>query len=257
MPPVNAPQLHRPCWFDLSTSDVEAAKSLYGELFGWSYEDMGEAFGHYTIARTPSGRAAAAMAPKMPGQEAMPTVWTVYWGTANADDTIARITAHGGQVMVPPMEIPGSGHMAIATDVDGAVFGIWQADPFIGAEIEGEHGSMCWSEVNSRNGTANAAFYAAVFDLDVHQLDAPGVVYHTLHPTGGGAPVAGVLQMDAQWEGIPPNWMPYFAVADLEQANAVWAKHGGKTIAGPINSPHGRIMIVQDQQGAYLSYMAS
>jgi predicted enzyme related to lactoylglutathione lyase len=63
--------------------------------------------------------------------------------------------------------------------------------------------------------------------------------------------------MDAQWEGIPPNWMPYFAVADLDQANAVWAKHGGKTVAGPIPSAHGRIMIVQDPQGAYLSYMAS
>ncbi|WP_353269193.1 VOC family protein [Gemmatimonas sp.] len=257
MPLIDAPQLHRPCWFDLSTSDVEAAKSLYSELFGWSYEDMGPAFGHYTIARTPNGRAAAAMAPKMPGQEEMPTVWTVYWGTADADATVARIEANGGRMMVPPMEIPGSGRMAIATDPDGAVFGLWQADPFIGAEIEGEHGSMCWSEVNSRNGAGNAAFYASVFDLAVHKLDMPGVVYHTVHPAGGGDAVAGVLQMDEHWAGIPPNWMPYFAVADLDLANAIWAKHGGKIMAGPIASPYGRIMVVQDPQGGYLSYMAA
>jgi predicted enzyme related to lactoylglutathione lyase len=69
--------------------------------------------------------------------------------------------------------------------------------------------------------------------------------------------VCGVLQMDERWVGIPPNWMPYFAVADLERANTVWTKHDGKLVTGPIPSPYGQIMVVQDPQGAYLSYMAS
>ena len=257
MPHIDAPRVNRPCWFDLSTSDLSAAKALYGELFDWSYMDGGPALGHYTMAFNPAGRATAAVAPKMPGQEQMPTVWTVYWGTADINESAARVVAHGGSMMVPPMHIPGNGHMAIAIDPDGAVFGLWQADPFVGAQVEGEHGAMCWSEVNCRDGAKNGAFYAAVFDLDLHTLDMPGVVYHTLHPKDGGEAVCGVLQMDAQWEGIPPNWMPYFAVADLDQANTVWAKHGGKTVAGPIPSAHGRIMIVQDPQGAHLSYMAS
>jgi predicted enzyme related to lactoylglutathione lyase len=115
---------------------------------------------------------------------------------------------------------------------------------------------MCWSEVNCRDGAKNAAFYAAVFDLHVHKMDMPGVVYHTLHVAEGADAVCGVLQMDEQWGDIQPAWMPYFAVADLEKADAVWAKHGGKKIAGPIPSPYGRIMVVQDPQGAYLSYMA-
>lgn len=257
MPLIDAPLVNRPAWFDLSTSNLEAAKALYGELFDWSFFDAGPDFGHYTMAHTPNGRPAAAIAPKMPGMEASPTVWTVYWGTRDIEATAARIEANGGRLMFPPMDIPETGRMAMAIDPDGAAFGLWQANPFGGAGIEGEHGAMCWSEVNSRHGASNAAFYASVFDLDAHLMDMPGVVYHTLHPKGGGEAVCGVLQMDAQWEGIPPNWMPYFAVADLDRANAVWARHGGTNVAGPIPSPYGRIMVVQDPQGAYLSYMAS
>jgi hypothetical protein len=62
--------------------------------------------------------------------------------------------------------------------------------------------------------------------------------------------------MDAAWEGIPPYWMPYFAVDALNTANATLKKHGGKILNGPIPSPYGKIMVVQDAQGAVFSYMS-
>jgi len=38
-----------PCWTQLSTSDVEAAKKFYGELFGWTAEtDPRPEVGGYT-----------------------------------------------------------------------------------------------------------------------------------------------------------------------------------------------------------------
>lgn len=253
MPHIDAALVNRPVWFDLSTTDLEAAKSLYAELFGWSYQSFGEAMGHYTMAFR-DGRAAAAVAPKMPGQEDGPVTWTVYFGVTDINAAVERVTAHGGSIMVPPMVIPGSGHMAIAVDPEGAVFGLWQADPFPGAGVEGEHGAMCWSEVNSRNGAENAAFYARVFDLTANKMDGGGHDYWTLHD--GEPAVCGVLQMDDSWAGIPPHWMPYFAVADLDAANATLQKHGGTVLHGPIPSPYGRIMVVRDGQGAVLSYMA-
>lgn len=254
MPHIDAALVNRPVWFDLSTSDLEAAKSLYAELFGWSYQSFGAEMGHYTMAFR-EGRAAAAVAPKMPGQEDGPVTWTVYFGVTDINAAVARVTANGGSIIVPPMAIPGSGHMAIAVDPGTAVFGLWQADPFPGAGVEGEPGSMCWSEVICRNGADNAAFYAKVFDLTVQKIDAGGHDYWTLHD--GEPAVCGVMQMDAAFEGIPPHWLPYFAVADLDAANATLAKHGGKTLQGPIPSPYGRIMVVQDKQGAVMAYMAA
>ena len=254
MPHIDAALVNRPVWFDLSTSDLEAAKSLYAELFGWSYQSFGEEMGHYTMAFR-EGRAAAAVAPKMPGQEDGPVTWTVYFGVTDINAAVARVTAQGGSMLVPPMAIPGSGHMAIAVDLGGAVFGLWQADPFPGAGIEGEPGAMCWSEVACRNAADNAAFYASVFGLNIQTMDAGGSPYHMLRD--GDAPVCGVMQMNEQWEGIPPHWMAYFAVADLEAANATLAKHGGTAMHGPIPSPYGRIMVVKDAQGAVFSYMAA
>jgi hypothetical protein len=135
------------------------------------------------------------------------------------------------------------------------VFGLWEHGSFHGAGIEGEHGAMCWTEVACRNAAANAAFYTTVFGLTSQRLPDEGLEYYILHDGEPG--VAGVMQMDAAWEGIPPYWMPYFAVDSLGAANATLTKHGGKILNGPIPSPFGKIMVVQDAQGAVFSYMSA
>jgi len=253
MPPIDAALTNCPVWFDLSTSDLDAAKTLYSDLFGWTYQDSGPEMGHYTMAFS-NGRAAAAIAPKMPGQESAPVVWTTYFGVSDAAATSERITDAGGSMMFEPMQVGDVGHMAIAMDPDGAAFGLWQAGTFSGAGVEGEHGAMAWCEVNSKDAVANAAFYARVFDLTSQKLEMPGPTYFTLHQ--GEPAVAGVLQMDEHWAGILPHWMPYFAVAQLADADACVTKHGGKLLHGPIDSPYGRIMVVQDAQGAIFSYIS-
>ena len=255
MPMVTDRLINRPVWFDLSTSDLTAAKALYADLFGWTFGDSPAELGFYTMAFA-KGLPAAAVAPKMPGQEATPVTWTVYFGVTDADATIARITANGGSVMVPPMAIPPDlGRMAVAVDAGGAVVGLWEHGSFTGAGIEGEHGAMCWTEVACRNAAENADFYAAVFGLTSQRLPGDAVEYYILHDGEPG--VAGVMQMDAAWEGIPPHWMPYFAVDSLNVANATLRRHGGKTLHGPIPSPHVKIMVVQDAQGAVFSYMSA
>jgi uncharacterized protein len=254
MPMVTERLTNRPVWFDLSTSDLAAAKALYAELFGWTFGDSPAELGFYTMAFA-KGIPAAAVAPKMPGQDAAPAIWTVYFGVTDADATMARITANGGTVMVPPMAIPPDlGRMAIAVDPGGALFGLWEHGSFSGAGIEGEHGSMCWTEVACRNAAENAGFYTAVFGLTSQRLPGDAVEYYILHDGEPG--VAGVMQMDAAWEGVPPHWMPYFAVDSLGAANATLTKHGGKILNGPIPSPHGKIMVVRDPQGAVFSYMS-
>lgn len=254
MPMVTERLVNRPVWFDLSTTDLAAAKAMYAELFGWAFGDAPAELGFYTMAFA-KGIPAAAVAPKMPGQEEAPAAWTVYFGVTDADATLERITTNGGTVMVPPMAIPPDlGRMAVAVDPGGAVFGLWEHGSFAGAGIEGEHGSMCWTEVACRNAATNAAFYTAVFGLTSQRLPGDAVEYYMLND--GEPPVAGVMQMDAAWEGIPPYWMPYFAVDSLAAANAALTKHGGKIVNGPIPSPYGKIMVVQDAQGSVFSYMS-
>lgn len=44
MPQVDSHSHGHPSWADLATIDQDAAKSFYGSLFGWTYQDnpMGE-----------------------------------------------------------------------------------------------------------------------------------------------------------------------------------------------------------------------
>lgn len=253
MPNVDTTLTNRPVWFDLSTTDLDGAKAFYADIFGWSLQDFGPEMGHYNIASV-GDRPAAGLSPKMPGQESTPSAWTVNFGVSDAAAALARINANGGRTIVEPMQVSDVGTMAIAQDPDGAFFGLWQADTFGGAAIEGEHGAMAWCEVNSKNAEGNAAFYGKVFDLSHSKMEGVPETYFIVNQ--GEVPVAGVMQMTESWGDIPPHWMPYFAVNKIADADAVVKKHGGTFLHGPIPSPYGNIMFVQDPQGAAFAYIS-
>jgi len=56
----------------------------------------------------------------------VPSYWTSYVAVDNADETVAKITANGGSVRVPPFDAPGVGRMSVVADPDGAGFAIIQ-----------------------------------------------------------------------------------------------------------------------------------
>lgn len=92
-----------------------------------------------------------------------PPAWTTYVNVDSADDVAAKVTANGGAVFVPPMDVMDVGRMAICADPTGAVFGIWQAGTNKGAQVVNETNTWCWSELLSTDTNAARAFYTAVF----------------------------------------------------------------------------------------------
>ena len=48
------------------------------------------------------------------------------------DQSIAKINAAGGTIVVPKMPIPGVGWLAYFKDTEGNIFGVMQADPAAG-----------------------------------------------------------------------------------------------------------------------------
>ena len=54
-------------------------------------------------------------------------MWTTYIAVKSADETAARVTDAGGQVITPPFDIVDAGRMAVFADPAGAVFCVWQA----------------------------------------------------------------------------------------------------------------------------------
>ena len=60
------------------------------------------------------------------GPEPPPSHWASYIAVDNADETVEKITANGGSVMVPPFDAPGVGRMSMVADPSGANFAIIQ-----------------------------------------------------------------------------------------------------------------------------------
>ncbi len=237
-------------WFDLMTTDPEAARAFYGAFFGWTFDVGPVELGHYTMCKL-GGRNAGGLGSAPPGVT-MPPVWSVYFITEDLDNTLMRLRELVGNVVTPTMDIMEEGRMAVASDPTGAVFGIWQGKRHQGAQVIDEPGAMTWCEVNTRDGGKAAEFYAKVFDLEVKKLDAPGMEYKTLHK--GDKTVGGVLQMDQHWpESVPPHWMVYFAVASTDASCARVGELGGKVCVPAFDTPYGRIAVLEDPQGAVFS----
>jgi len=250
MPVVTAPVLGTPCWVDLSTSDLPGAINFYGRLLGWSFVDQGADFGHYHMAAK-NGHHAAGLGPMQPGGSPVPA-WTVYIATANVHQSVQQVTEHGGSVLAPPMDVGNHGRMAIVADPSGAVVGLWQALEHHGVGFRGEPGGLAWAEVNTRDGEGVAAFFSKLTGHTVQKM--PEMAYWTLH-TADGQPHYGVLQMTTEWGDMPPHWMPYFAVASADATAEKVVELGGKVHHGPFDTPHGRILICADPQGAAITFI--
>ncbi|MEI2736162.1 MAG: VOC family protein [Rhodoblastus sp.] len=234
-------------WMDLSTPDLVAAKKFYQQVFGWAYQDTGQAFGHYNMAQTQQHNAAG-MAQMDSGAQ-MPSAWTIYFSSDDAAADAQRVKALGGQVLMDAMVVGDTGAMAICADPTGAVFGLWQAKEHIGANIVGEHGSMAWWEVNTRDLVAARDFYNKLFDLTPHKME--GMEYYTMQH--GEEMICGVLQMDENWANIPPHWMGYFGVDDTDAAVERATAAGGIVGVPAFDMPYGRMAVIVDPFGAAFS----
>lgn len=239
-------------WVDLMTSDVEAARKFYGEVLGWSFEVGPPETGHYTMCKL-QGDSVAGMGQLPPGAP-YPPAWTVYFATADADASAAKIRELGGQVLMGPMDVMEEGRMLMAMDPCGAAFGLWQSRRHTGAQRVDEPGAMCWREVNVRDLPVARAFYTALFGLEARALPDPGITYETLHL--GDQTVGGILRMDEHWPAeVPAHWMTYFAVDDLDAALQRVPVAGGKVCVPPFDTPYGRIAVINDPAGAAVTIM--
>jgi uncharacterized protein len=66
----------------------------------------------------------------------------------------------------------------------------------------------------------------------------------------------GILELQPEWGPIPPHWVPYFVVEDVDAAVRAVGEAGGSTIVEPNEVPAGRFATVADPTGAIFSVFA-
>ncbi len=106
-----------------------------------------------------------------------------------------------------------------------------------------------WYEVMTTDPKAAETFYRAVVGWDTQDAGAGGYTLFTV----AGRGVAGLMAIpeDARQAGVPPVWMGYIHVEDVDDMAARIAQEGGKLHKGPIDVPGViRFAVVSDPQGA-------
>ncbi|MFV0293570.1 MAG: VOC family protein [Paracoccus sp. (in: a-proteobacteria)] len=111
------------------------------------------------------------------------------------------------------------------------------------------HGNPCWYELGTSDLNGATAFYSRILGWNVQDSGMPDFTY--LLARMGEVMVAGMMDLAGQSDGVPPNWIIYFAVDDCDKATADITLAGGRVYKEPADIPDtGRFAIVSDPQGA-------
>ncbi len=109
-------------WVELATRDTAGARDFYPEVFGWSVAPS-EHYTQWGLNGQDFG-GMLAMDDRFPPQ--VPPHWLPYFSVADADNTVGRAVAMGGDVLVPAVSMPGGRRTAVLRDPQGATFGIYR-----------------------------------------------------------------------------------------------------------------------------------
>lgn len=117
--------------------------------------------------------------------------------------------------------------------------------------MSGFHGRFVWYELMTTDTAAAKAFYGEVVGWGAQDSGMPGMDYSLF--TAGDAQVGGLMDLpkEAREMGMPPMWMGYVAVDDVDAGARKAKRLGGSVHVEPQDIPGvGRFAIVADPQGA-------
>lgn len=241
-------------WYELMTSNPQAAKAFYADVVGWSVNEVGGmadmVYSMWVAADGPVG--GLMQLPEQAKTMGAPPHWLAYAGVADVDATAAKAKALGGSVLVEPTDIPNMGRFAILTDPQGAAIAAYQsAEP--GAANSAELvpvGHFSWADLSTTDYEAGWGFYESLFGWrKTEAMDmGPGGTYQMF--AAGERTLGGMLNK-APVLPAPPAWLYYIKVADLDVALEKVRAGGGKVLNGPMVVPGGdRVAQCMDPQGA-------
>ncbi len=217
-------------WIDLSARDFEKQAAFYEGLFGWGHTDVPFAEGMTYRMFSADGHNVGGMSLLSPEMiaEGQPSAWNTYLATDDVDASAAKAAELGATVVMPPMDVPGSGRMAAIQDPTGAYIFLWKPGQPDETIEYFQPGTLSWNDLSTRDPEKAADFYAKWVGWDIQPMDAGSTPYWQVSIDGQGE--AGIMPMPEMGPAeVPAFWMPYFGTADIA-ASVAKAKELGATV---------------------------
>jgi predicted enzyme related to lactoylglutathione lyase len=245
-------------WYELMTSDAEAAEAFYAKVVGWSAAPFGGDSGMpYTVLS--AGERGVGGIMEMPegyrkggGHPA----WVGYVHTPDIDTAVEKLEKAGGKVHRSPEDIPDVGRFAVVSDPQGALFQFLQPNgpdqPPVPANTPGHIG---WHELYTSDWKKAIEFYSSQFgwkktrEFDMGEMGIYAIFAMDEADAGG--------MMDKPPQMPSSAWQFYFNVPAVDAAASRVTEGGGKVLMGPMEVPGGQwVAQCQDPQGAHFALVA-
>jgi predicted enzyme related to lactoylglutathione lyase len=111
-------------------------------------------------------------------------------------------------------------------------------------------GTIGWRDLTVDNAEGLRDFYTSVVGWQSSAQDMGGYSDFSMVVPATGETVAGVCHARGSNADIPPQWMVYITVADVDNSAARCVEHGGEVVKGPAPLAGGRFCIIRDPAGA-------
>lgn len=238
-------------WYELLTTDPDAAQRFYSAVVGWDFAPSGMPGGDYRFFSY-AGQGIGGMlhiTPEDCAKGARPC-WLGYIGVNDVDATAASISAAGGHVYVPPTDIPGVGRFAMVSDPQGHPFYVMRgSSPEASRSFSTDAIGHCgWNELNARDHKPLLAFYTDQFGWQPSDFMDMGEMGEYRFITQNGVTFGAMMTVTPGAQ--EPGWVYYFMVADIDASAAQVTAGGGQILHGPAEVPGGlHIVIGLDPQG--------
>ncbi len=247
-------------WYELMTTDADAARDFYGEVVGWTISGKvgGQTGGvdYRHIMRNDGGDAGGALqlTDEMCKSGARPC-WLPYLHADDVDAKVQAITAEGGKLLMPAFDLP-VGRIAMVSDPQGVPVYVMApippaSDPHAVSDVFSptESQRVSWNELASPDLDASKTFYSRHFGFEFNEAMSMGPMGDYCFIDQRGQRLGAIMQR--QEESRPASWMMYFRVPSVAAAKIAVEESGGSVMMGPHEVPSGDwIVVATDPQGA-------
>ncbi|MGA7450914.1 MAG: VOC family protein [Rhodoplanes sp.] len=239
-------------WYELMTTDTEAAKAFYVNVLGWGARDVSIPGMGYTLFTVEGVSVSGLMdLPEDANEMGAKPNWIGYVGTDDVDATANLIKQLGGTVHVPPTDIPGVSRFSVVADPQMASLGLmsWLGPRLTKPTERRKPGQIGWYELLTADWEKALAFYGEAFGWEKAQAIDTGEMGTYQMFSARGQTIGGMFTKPLFVSS--PFWLYYFNVEDIDAAVTRVMAGKGRILIGPIEISDGNwIVQCADPQGA-------
>lgn len=114
-------------------------------------------------------------------------------------------------------------------------------------------GRIAWTDLTVDDADSLRSFYHDVVGWKSESLSMGSYDDYNMLPPDGTQPVAGICHARGSNAELPPVWLIYVAVENLDDRLQTCRRLGGMVLAEPTNAGGGRIAVIRDPSGAALA----